>query len=68
MELTLRKESVVVEEIKKVELVRSRRAQFIYDTNYNRIGLRGHAPIRLPVKKSVTQKEKSKGTCMEGYA
>ena len=31
----LEKESVVVEEIKKVE-VRSRRAQFIYDGNCNR--------------------------------
>ena len=46
--------------------------QFIYDRNYNRIGLlpRDHAPNRLPVKKlmtSVTQKEKSKGICMEGY-
>ena len=52
MELTAHKESVVVEEIKEVEL-RSRRAQFIYDRNYNRIGLRprGHAPSRLPVKK-----------------
>ena len=35
MELTVHKESVVVEEIKEVEL-RSRRAQFIYDRNYNR--------------------------------
>ena len=45
MELTVHKESVVVEEIKEVELVRSRRAQFIYDRNYNRIGLQpqGHA-------------------------
>ena len=52
MELTVHKESVVVEEIKEVEL-RSRRAQFIYDRNYNRIELRrrGHAPSRLPVKK-----------------
>ena len=52
VELTVHKESVVVEEIKEVEL-RSRRAQFIYDRNYNRIGLqpRGHAPSRLPVKK-----------------
>ena len=33
--------------------LRSRRAQFIYDRNYNQIGLqpRGHAPSRLPVKK-----------------
>ena len=33
--------------------LRSRRAQFIYDRNYNRIGLqpRGHAPSRLQVKK-----------------
>ena len=33
VELTLHKESVVVEEIKEVEL-RSRRAQFIYDVCY----------------------------------
>ena len=38
-ELTVLKESVDVEEIKAVELMRSRRAQFIYDMNYNRIGL-----------------------------
>ena len=33
--------------------LRSRRAQFIYDRNYNQIGLKpcGHAPSRLPVKK-----------------
>ena len=43
----------VVEEKKEVELMRSRRAQFIYDINYSRSGLRsrGHAPSRLPVKK-----------------
>ena len=34
VELTVHKESVV-EEIKAVELMRSRRAQFIYDRNYN---------------------------------
>ena len=52
VELTVHKESVVAEEIKEVEL-RSRRVQFIYDSNYNRIGLqpRGHAPSRLSVKK-----------------
>ena len=52
VELIVHKESVVVEEIKEVEL-RSRRAQFIYYRNYSRIGLqpRGHAPGRLPVKK-----------------
>ena len=33
VELTVHKESVVVEEIKEVEL-RSRRAQFSYDRNY----------------------------------
>ena len=33
MELTLHRESVVVEEIQEVE----RHAQFIYDGNYNRI-------------------------------
>ena len=45
-------ESVVVEEIKEVEL-RSRRAQFVYHRNYYRIGLqpRGHAPSRLRLKK-----------------
>ena len=37
VELTVHKESVVVEEIKEVEL-RCRRAPFIYDRNYNRIG------------------------------
>ena len=52
MELTVHEESVVVEEIKKVEL-RSRRARFIYDRNYNRVRLppHGQAPSRLPVKK-----------------
>ena len=52
LEKVLHKESVVVEEIKEVEL-RSRRAQFVYDRNYNRIGLQpqGHVPSRLPVKK-----------------
>ena len=51
VELTVHKESVVVEEIKEVELW-SRRELF-YDRNYNRIGLqpRGHAPSKLPVKK-----------------
>ena len=45
-------ESVAVEDIKEVE-IRSRRVQFIYARNYNRIGLqpRGHAPSRPPVKK-----------------
>jgi len=38
VELTVHKESVVVGEIKGVQL-RSRCAQFIYDRNYNRIGL-----------------------------
>ena len=49
VELTVHKENVAVEEIKKVEL-RSRRAHFIYEKNCNRIELqpRGHAP---PVKK-----------------
>ena len=35
MELTVHKESVVVEEIKEVDL-RSLCVQFIYDRNYNR--------------------------------
>ena len=53
VEGTVRNEGVVVEEKKEVEVMRSRRAQFLYDRNYNRIGLRprGHAPSRLPVKK-----------------
>ena len=52
VEFIVHKESVVVEEIKEVEL-RSRRAQFIYDRNYNRSRFQshGHAPSRLPVKK-----------------
>ena len=53
MELTVHKESVFVEEIKAVEFMRSRSAQFIYDENYNPIGLQpqGHSPSRLLVKK-----------------
>ena len=53
VELTVhKKRSVAVEEIKEVEL-RSCRAHFIYERNFNRTGLqpRGHAPSRLPVKK-----------------
>ena len=48
------KESVVVEEIKEVEL-RSRRVQFIYDRHYNQNGIqpRGYAPSRHPVKKLI---------------
>ena len=41
VESTVHKESVVVEEIKEVEL-RSCRVQFIYDRNYNR-----HAVMHL---------------------
>ena len=71
VELTVHKETAVIEEIKEVEL-RSRRAQFIYDRNDHRIQLqrRGHAPSRLPMKnlrRLVAQKERSKGICMEGY-
>ena len=72
MELTLHKESVVVQEMEEVQL-RSRRAQFIYDSSYNRIGLqpRGHAPSRLPVKKlrRLLHKKRKvlKGVCMKGY-
>ena len=52
MELTVHKETVVVEEIKEVEL-RSRNVQFIYDGNDDRGRLqrRGPALSRLPVKK-----------------
>ena len=45
-ELTVHKESVVVEEIKQVELG-SRRAQFIYDRNCNGIGLQQRGPMHL---------------------
>ena len=50
--VSVNRKSVVVEEIKEVEL-RSRRAQFIYDRNYNRSRFQshGHALSRLPVKK-----------------
>ena len=53
VEGTVRTEGVVVEEKKEVEVMRSRRAQFLYDRNYNQIGLRprDHATSRLPVKK-----------------
>ena len=49
MELAVQKESAVVEEIKAVELMGSRRAQFISDRSYNRFGLQpqGHAPIAV---------------------
>ena len=74
LELTVHKESVVVEEIREVEL-RCCRAQFIYDRNLNRSGLqpRGHAPSsgRLPVKKLrrlLHKKRKVRVICMEGYA
>ena len=72
MELTLHKESVVVQEMEEVQL-RSRRVQFIYDRSYNRIGLqpRGHAPSRLPAKKlrRLLHKKRKvlKGVCMKGY-
>ena len=50
--LTVQKETVIVEEITEAEL-RSRSTQFIYERNYNRIGLqpRGRVPSRLPVEK-----------------
>ena len=52
VEWTVRKETVVVEEIKEAEL-RSRREQLIYDRNDDRIQLqrRGHGPSRLPAVK-----------------
>ena len=46
VELTVHMESVVVEEIKEVEL-RSRRAQFIYDRNCNRSGLQPRGLMHL---------------------
>ena len=46
VELTVHMESVVVEEIKEVEL-RSRRAQFIYDRNCNRIALQPRGLMHL---------------------
>ena len=63
VELTLHKESVVVQEIEEVQL----------RSSYNRIGLqpRGHAPSRLPVKKlrRLLHKKRKvlKGVCMKGY-
>ena len=49
--------------------LRSRRAQFIYDRNYNRIGLQSCTKQTSgeEVKKSVTQMEESNGIYMEGY-
>ena len=72
LEKVLHKESVVVEEIKEVEL-RSRRAQFVSDRNYTRIGLQpqGHAPSRLLVKKLrrlSPQNKKSKGISWKGIS
>ena len=63
VELTLHKESGVVQEIEEVQL----------RSSYNRIGLqpRGHAPSRLPVKKlrRLLHKKRKvlKGVCMKGY-
>ena len=74
LELTVHKESVVVEEIREVEL-RCCRVQFIHGRNFNRIGLqpRGHAPSsgRFLVKKLrrlLHKKRKVRVICMEGYA
>ena len=58
-------ESVVVEKIKEEE-IRSRHAQLFMTEIIIELG-HSHAPSRLPVKRFVTQKEKSKGICMEGY-
>ena len=68
MELTVHKESVVVEEIQEVE----RHARFIYDRNYNRIGSQPcsctyEATSYEEVNTFVSQKAKSKGICIEGY-
>ena len=49
VELTVHKESVVVEKIKEVEL-RSRRAQLVMTEIIIELG-HSHAPNRLPVKK-----------------
>ena len=49
VELTVHKESVVVEKIKEVEL-RSHRAQLFMTEIIIELG-RSHAPSRLPVKK-----------------
>ena len=42
---TVHKESVVIEEIEEVELI-SRRAQFVYDRNYDRNAAMHQADIR----------------------
>ena len=53
--------------------LRSRRAQFVYDRNFNRTGLqpRGQAPSRLSVKKLRRLLHKRRKVwvlaCMEGY-
>ena len=50
--------------------LRSRRAQYIYDRNYNRIGSTPSCTKQTSsgeVKTSVTQKEKSKGTVEPHY-
>ena len=69
VELTVHKESVVVEKIKEVEL-RSRCAQ-LFMTKIILIELGySYAPSRLPVKmlrRLLHKRKKSKGICMEGY-
>ena len=68
VELTVHKESVVVEKLKEVEL-RSRRAQLYMTEIIIELG-HSHAPSRLPVKKLrrlLHKKKKSKGICIEGY-
>ena len=63
---------------KKEVQLRSRRAQYIYDRNYNRIGyIATQSSVFLlictkqtsgeEVKTSVTQKEKTKGICMDHF-
>ena len=51
VELTVHKESVTASEIKEVER-RSRRAQFIYDRNYNRNSVMHLADFRWTVSQS----------------
>ena len=69
MALTVHEESVVVEEIKEVEL-RSHHVQFTTEIIMNWVTATGSCTQQTSskeVKMSVTQKEKSKGICMEGY-
>ena len=50
-----------------MELIRSRRAQFIYDRRITATGSCTWQTSGEEVKTSVTKKEEIKGICMEGH-